>query len=323
MSIETFLCQGFSPCPAFAIFRSGTSPAEESIYSESLICYNIQKQKGGYEYGKDSSEYQWRNVMDNFLIHPFNAGFFFLLAVSAIPVAVGIIFFRHRDEGEKQKYVVTLYIALAIFFILYKSLLPLDKGYMIVCDQFYGGFTYLNELPLNPCNITLMIMPFALIRKNRKLIAMCFFESLLGAFLAFIMPISGFDGYPVFSIHIFGYYITHMTLFFAAFLLPVFGIYRPSCSDTKGVLSMMLLMACGVFVIDILLRMSGLCEAANYFFLFYHDGNALLKLVYDLIPIPFVYIVLIGCIVTVAVIPLITFLFGMRDVIKKRHQIGS
>lgn len=259
--------------------------------------------------------------MNDFLLHPFNAGFFFLLAVSAIPVAAGIVSFRHRGEDEKRKYAVTLYVVLLVFFVLYKLCLPLDKEYMLVCDQYYGGFTYLNELPLNPCNITLVVMPFALIRKNRNLMALCFYESLLGALLAFILPISGFDGYPVFSIHIFGYYVTHMTLFLAAFLLPVFGLYRPSSSDTKGVLLTMLPLTVGVFVIDILLRVSRLCEAANYFFLFYHDGNAILKFVYDLIPIPFVYVALIGSIVIVVMVPLVAFLFGIRDGMKKLRRI--
>lgn len=245
------------------------------------------------------------------------------MGISLIPTLIGIIFFRNKSENEKTKYVLWLFLILAVFFCTYKLLMPLDKEYLDIYDKYYGGFTYLNELPLNPCNITLLLFPFAIVKKNNTLLAACFYEAMLGALLAVVTPIFGFDGSPVFSVHILGYYITHMTLFFSTFLIYSFGIYVPKYKDTGKAIFAMFLISCGVFVIDIFLRTSGLCKNANYFFLFSHDGNAILKFVYDLIPIPFVFTVLTGLVIMAILIPIIVTLFNGWTALKNKFTFQN
>ena len=248
--------------------------------------------------------------MENFVVHPFNAGFFLLLAIAACPNMLAFFILRKKSYSAKYAAAVKLYCALAIFLIGYKLLLPLDAGYMQRCNEYRGGFTYLNELPLNPCNIAVLLFPVALLRKNNTLIATCFFESLAGSLLAITTPIYGFDGYPVFSIHVFGYYVSHMALLLTTVLLAVFGIYKPKLADMKKVMLTLFILACAVFLIDLGMRVTGICETANYFFLFSHDENVLLKFFYELVPVPFVFTMIPGTIGSLILIPLIILIYN-------------
>ena len=81
----------------------------------------------------------------------------------------------------------------------------------------------------------------------------------------------------------------------------------------------MLIIAFGVFLINLLLRWSELHPKANYFFSVETEGNFLLELFHRWIPIPFLYLIpctgLLGAYMLAVTIP-----FELVDRKKKRAE---
>lgn len=230
-------------------------------------------------------------MKNSFIVSPFNGPFFVILGLHLAFALVLIFLFRSKPEKTRRKLVGWLYVFVFVAFIVYKLLLPLDAEYMAVYDSTWGGFTYLNELPLNPCNITLMLVPLAMLTMKRSLLSFCFYAATFGPLMSLVVPITGFDGYSLFSIHMIGYYFTHVMLFMVPLLLVALRLYTPKARDVLSFAKILLLLGFIVFLIDIFLRRSGLCPAANYFFCFEDEGNPVLILFHKIIPIPFLCVV--------------------------------
>jgi uncharacterized membrane protein YwaF len=72
--------------------------------------------------------------------------------------------------------------------------------------------------------------------------------------------------------------------------LVCFGLYRPRFRDLpRAVLAAFIITLC-IFLINMLLRWSGLHPKANYFFSVETEGNFLLDIFYGWIPYPFLYL---------------------------------
>lgn len=219
-----------------------------------------------------------------------------------------IHFYKDKTENQKRNLLSIVYGLIFVVFIFYKALLPLDKVYMEIYRDHYGYFSYLNELPFNPCNIALILIQLSLWTKKRPLFTACFMISTFGPLLAILMPSVGFSGYGLISIHMLGYYITHFAILMIPVLLFGLGIYRPEYSDTPRFAITFIIMTFCVFLIDLFLHKSGLCDIANYFYCMNNDGNPVLVLLWNLIPIPFVY--LLPCaLLIIPVGALITFVY--------------
>ena len=72
--------------------------------------------------------------------------------------------------------------------------------------------------------------------------------------------------------------------------LAAFGLYRPRLRDLPGTILTVLLVAFAAFVINLLLRWSGLHPKANYFYSVETEGNFLLEIFHRWIPVPFLYL---------------------------------
>lgn len=226
-------------------------------------------------------------MKDFLVIEPFNGVFFGFLALMLALALLTIRLFRAKPEETRRRLVMGIYIFMFGVFVAYKLLLPLDAPYMQIYKETWGDFTYLNELPLNPCNVTLVVLPFAVLTMKRPLLCFCFFAGLLGPIMALVTPITGFSGYSLWSIHVFGYYFTHFAILMAPLLLTGLGLYRPEYKDTLSFAVMMLLAAAVAYGVNMLLRVTGLVPSANYFFTIDDENNPILMLFHKLIPLPY------------------------------------
>ena len=120
---------------------------------------------------------------------------------------------------------------------------------------------------------------------------MCFsfFLGPLGALMALVMPGNGFSGYSLLLPRMLGYYGTHFMIVIEGLALVSFGLFRPRFRDLpRAVLAMLAISFC-IFLINLLLRWSGLHPKANYFFTVETEGNFLLEIFHRWIPLPFLY----------------------------------
>ena len=251
------------------------------------------------------------------IMRPFNTLWLIVFGAFLLLLIIVSLILRGKDQQVKTSVLVGACLFTLAGFIVYKYYLGQDKAYDVITASM-GGFNWWGELPLQLCNINMIPIPIAVLRKSRPLMSFCFFLGPLGAMMALVMPGNGFDGYSLLLPRMLGYYGTHFMIVIEGLAIVTFGLFRPTLRDLPKTILAALLIAFGVFVINMLLRWSGLHPKANYFFSVETEDNFLLEIFYKWIPYPFLY--LMPCIGILAVyMALIMLGFTLADRRKRRH----
>ena len=259
-------------------------------------------------------------LSDFFVITPFNVPFFVIIALTAALGFFLIFFNRNKDERTRRRVVVILYSLTVLLFFVYKFALSLDKPYSeLRVDAGLGAFNFWDELPLNLCNINMILIVIGVLTKSRTILSFNFFFGTLGALFPIFMPVVGFTGYGFFMPRVFGYYVTHLIILLELPLLAGLKLYRPKFRDilpTVGVMAGITALMTGV---NFLLRGTGLSEAANYFYTVNPSENPLLELFYKWIPCPGLY-VLPCALIAVPYMLIVTAQFELSDRRKAKNE---
>ncbi len=253
---------------------------------------------------------------DFWIIRPFNLAFFAVTAAFLLVLILATAIMKNRSETAKRAVIVTACVLTLIGFFVYKYYLSIDADFDRITSDM-GGFNWWGELPLQLCNINMILIPIAVLKKSRPLMSFAFFLGPLGALMAIVMPGNGFGGYSLLLPRMIGYYGTHFMIIIEALSLVTFGLYRPRFRDLPGTLLAILLIALAVFGFNMLLRWTGLHPKANYFFSVETEGNFLLEIFYKWLPYPFLY--LLPCIgILLVYMTVITTCFAVSD--RKRDR---
>ena len=243
---------------------------------------------------------------DFWIMSPFNHLFLVCFAVFILLLVFFSLLLRNKSTETKSAILVTACIVTLIGFFFYKYYLSLDGEYNVITADM-GGFNWWGELPLQLCNINMILIPIAVLKKSRPLQCFCFFVAPLGALMALIMPANGFDGYSLLLPRMLGYYGTHFMIVIEGIALVSFGLYRPKFRDLPRAVVTALPISFGIFLFNLLLRHSGLHPKANYFFSVETEGNVLLELFHSWIPVPYLYLLpsigILGAYMLVITIP--------------------
>ena len=252
------------------------------------------------------------------IFRPFSPVFFLITALFLLVLVAASLLLRGRSERTKALVISCACWATLVGFVFYKYALSVDAEFNVLTASM-GGFNWWGELPLHLCNINLLLIPIAVLKRWRPLEGFCFFIAPLGALMAILMPGTGFDGYPIYLPRMLGYFGTHYLLFIAGLAIVTFGLYRPRFRDIPRTMLALLVIALLIFGIDMLLRVTGLHPKANYFFAVETEGNFLLELFYSWLPYPFLF--LLPSLVIVAVYAgVITAFFALADRRKKQTE---
>jgi len=255
---------------------------------------------------------------DFWIIRPFNTVFMIVFAFFLLVLVVTSILLKGKSEKTRQRVLVGACILTLIGFLLYKYSLSRDAAFNEITASL-GGFNWWGELPLQLCNINMILIPIAVLKKSRPLMSFCFFLGPLGALMALIMPSLGFDGYSLLLPRMLGYYGTHFMVLIEGLAIVTFGFYRPKFRDLPLTVLAALLISFCIFLFNMLLRWTQLHPQANYFFSVETEGNFLLELFYGWIPVSFLY--LIPCIlILVPYMLLITSAFALADRLRAKKS---
>ena len=250
--------------------------------------------------------------MENFAIMaPFNLTFFIVTAVFIIILIVSTLLMRKKSDRAKRIVIASSAAVTFIGFIVYKYFLSIDTAYDALTSS-TGGFNWWGELPLQLCNINMLLIPVAVMFDLQMLMSFCFFVGSICASLAIIMPGLGFDHYSIFLPRMLGYFGTHYMVAIMAVAIVTFGLYRPKFSDLPKTCVVITVITFIVFLVNLLLINTGLHPKANYFYSIRPVGNPLLELFYKLIPIPFIYL-LPSLVILVPYMALVTTGFWLAD----------
>ena len=226
---------------------------------------------------------------DFWIVHPFSTVFCLMLLFFVLLLTVGALALRGRPEKLRQGVLIGACLVTLAGYFLYKHMLSLDADYNVITAAM-GGFNWWGELPLQLCNINMILIPIAVWRKSRPLMCFSFFLGPLGAAMALVMPGNGFDGYSLLLPRMLGYYGTHFMIIMEGLALAAFGLFRPRLKDIPRAILAALIITFVIFLIDLLLRATALHPKANYFFAMETEGNPLLELFHRWIPLPFLYL---------------------------------
>ena len=246
------------------------------------------------------------------IMRPFNGLFLGVYAVLIILLIITSRLLRGKSFETRRNVLTGMCVFSMIGFFVYKYSLSLDKEYMVIYENF-GGFNWWRELPLQLCNINMMLIPISVFKKNRPLMAFCFFVGSLGAIMAIAIPAYGFEGYSILLPRMLGFYGTHYMLVMEALALVTFGLYQPELKDLPGTIVMLFLIAFLLHVFNMFFRWTGICPNVNYFYTVEPEGNAALELFYRWIPCPYLY--LLPC--AVMLIPYMLAVLGIIRLIRK------
>ena len=250
--------------------------------------------------------------MDDFwIMRPFNTLFWAVFAAFALLLAAASLLLKGRSETAKKTVLVTGSALTLIGFVIYKYQLSLDTAFAVLNAEM-GGFNWWGELPLHLCNINMLLIPVAVLRRSRPLMSFCFFLGPLGALMALMMPSTGFNGYSLLLPRMLGFYGTHFMVMILGWALVCFGLYRPRFRDLLPAALAALGVALVIFCFDLFLRRSGLHPKANYFYAVETEGNPILELFHRLVPFPYLY--LIPCLsILCPYMVLVTLPFALSD----------
>ena len=253
---------------------------------------------------------------DFWIVSPLNRLFFITFAAFILLLVIASLLLRNKSEKVRETVLVVACIITLIGFFIYKYFLSIDSDYNVITANM-GGFNWWGELPLHLCNINMILIPIAVLRKSRPLKCFCFFLAPLGAMMALLMPGNGFDGYSLLLPRMLGYYGTHFMIVIEGLALVCFGLYRPKFRDLpRAILAALIITFC-TFLINLLLRWTGLHPKANYFFSVETEGNFLLDIFYSWIPVPFLYLIIPSVVILGTYMMLVTFPFELADRLRK------
>ena len=253
------------------------------------------------------------------IMRPFNAVYFCTFGFFIALLVVSSLLLKNKPEKTRRTVLSVACIITAVGFFVYKYFLSIDVEYDQVAYASMGGFNWWGELPLHMCNINMILIPIAVWRKNRSLMSFNFFTGTLGATMALMMPSMGFAGYPLFMPRLIGFWGTHFMVLIESIALITYGLYKPAFKDVPKTLLTIVIVTFCIFLIDLFIRTTGLNPRANYFFAMETEGNPVLNIFHNLVPIPFVY--LIPCLLIIApYMCLIIFCFTVADKFRKPDQ---
>ena len=111
---------------------------------------------------------------DFWIMRPFNGLFFAVLAFFLLLLIVSSLLLKNKSEKTRQTVLIAASIVTVIGFLAYKYLLSQDVEFNALTADM-GGFNWWGELPLNLCNINMILLPIAVYTKKRPLLSFCVF----------------------------------------------------------------------------------------------------------------------------------------------------
>ncbi len=251
------------------------------------------------------------------IMRTFNPLFFATFGAFIALLVIASLILKNRSEKTKKIVLITACVLTFVGFFIYKYFLSIDAEYDKLVIETRGGFSWWAELPLQLCNINMILIPIAVATKFRPLMSFSFFLAPLGALMALLSPAVGFDGYSIWLPRMLGFYGTHFMIIIEGLALATFGFYRPKFKDFPKTILTLVILLLVITGVNLLLIKTGLYERANYFFTMEHEGISILKLFWSWIPVPVLYL-LPGSVILLTYMSLVTAPFAIAEKIKKK-----
>ena len=126
---------------------------------------------------------------DFWIMRPFNTLFLIVFAAFLALLVIASLLLRGKSDKAKTTVLVAACLVTFVGYFIYKYMLSLDADYNVITANM-GGFNWWGELPLQLCNINMMLIPVAVLRRDRVLMS---FGSATGRGITQSTPTSRFE----------------------------------------------------------------------------------------------------------------------------------
>ena len=208
----------------------------------------------------------------------------FLLIALAVAYTIGL-FFVLRRRSKKTQFIVLFSISIlsVLLFSLRWRILFNDSN---LSPGQYGGL-----LPLELCNIGAFVLPFTVYFKKRFLFVFSFFLNFLGAVLAFLLIPDALHERFFLHPQFLDFFIIHVNLIAVPFAMVACGWYKLRLKDSIFAATMFYIMGAILLIINLFLAaVNWPGDHTNYVFIMGPKGFPVLQQLFDLIPVPLLYI---------------------------------
>ncbi|MBR5666416.1 MAG: YwaF family protein [Lachnospiraceae bacterium] len=256
-------------------------------------------------------------MKEKLICAPFNAVYITVFLLFFALFAVGVYVLRKKPERTRAVVLSAAMLITLVGFFVYKIFLSKDADFSrITAEAGQGGFNWWGELPLQLCNINMILIPIAALSGKKVLQCFCFFMGPLGAGLALLLPGTGFEHYSILLPRMLGYFGTHWMVVFGSIALGALGLYKPKFKDYFLTLGSAFSVAFVIFLINVVLRVTERNAFSNYFFTHDPEGNPILELFHSWLPYPFLCLIPCALILT----PYVMLITGICRLAEKRGE---
>ena len=128
-------------------------------------------------------------MYEKLICAPFNAVYFAVFTLFLALFLIGVFVLRKKPERTRAVVLSVAMLITLVGFFVYKLFLSRDADFSrITAEAGTGEFNWWGELPLQLCNINMILIPIAALSGKRILQCFCFFMGPLGAGLALALP---------------------------------------------------------------------------------------------------------------------------------------
>ena len=214
------------------------------------------------------------------IINSFNLVHICVLLLQVVLMFVVYFIFRNKSRNAKRYFVMGVSVFNMLFFIVYKYWLYADPEF---------DFHFFEELPLQLCNINIILLFIAALKDYKPLYGFVFFVASVGALFALIVPEKEFLGMSIFATRNIGFYGTHGIILVMSISVMTLGLYEPTIKSLPKIFLLIFIISFSVYLINVLFRVTGLSPESNYFYTHGLD-NPILGLFRKWIPIDYLYL---------------------------------
>jgi hypothetical integral membrane protein (TIGR02206 family) len=224
------------------------------------------------------------NMTDVLIISHLFSWQHFLLLVLTIGYTVGLfLILKKRTQKVQFKVLLSIAIFSVLLFAWRWRVLFTEQG---LSPGEYGGL-----LPLELCNIGAFVLPFTVFFKKRFLFVFSFFINFIGAVLAFILIPDALHQRFFLHPQFLDFFIIHVNLIAIPFVMVACRWYKLRFKDAIFATTLFYALGLILLVINLLLEtINWPGDHTNYLFIMGPRGFPILIQLYDLISIPFVYL---------------------------------
>jgi len=199
-----------------------------------------------------------------------------------ITIFLGIYFaISKKDENTKQRALLLICISNAVLYVIYKIVQAIEGGYT---------FDIFTNLPLHFCNLNLILLPLAIYKKSKTLMAYQVYFGVPLAGLALITIYPAFISRPIWHFTPFVYFYYHSMLLALPLVLIKLKLFTPSFKVIWQPTLLLVGLTAAIHVVNMIFRATGIAGNANYFFTYGLEGDFFTELLWGILPYNFFFL---------------------------------